>query len=335
MAQNGAQSAGEGEPLFLVHRNLRDAVDLVFHWIFNGDDLVFVGLDLIQGRVERGGLAAAGGAGDQHHAVGFQNVAAELAQIFFIKADNVEHQVLELLAHRFFIQHAQHGVFAVNGGHDGDAEIDQTAAVLHTETSVLGHAALGDVQLAHDFYARNDGGVVLLGHGLHGRLQHAIDAVLHHHGIALGLNVDIAGTLLQRGKNRGVHQADDRADVGFSRAGDAVNSNVFAGALVIADDVQHKAFAGFLQHALRLLSLFQNVADLGQRGHLGPDAPVQQQADFIDHHQLAGIGNGDRQRAVILLQRNKVVAKHQAPRHVFKYPRARVALMSRYNFVPL
>ena len=125
-------------------------------------------------------------------------------------------------------------------------------------------------------------------------VQHAVNAVLDDYRIALSLNVDITGALLQRGKNCGVHQADDRANVGFRRAGNAVNGDVLvAAAFIVADHVQHKAFAGFFQHALRLLSLLQNLADLGQRGHFGLDAPVQQQANFIDHHQLAGIGNGD------------------------------------------
>ena len=35
-------------------------LNLVFDRIFDGDDLVFVGLDLAQRGVERGGLAAAG-----------------------------------------------------------------------------------------------------------------------------------------------------------------------------------------------------------------------------------------------------------------------------------
>src|SRR5208282_6477434 len=60
MAQNRTQSAGERQSFFLVHRNLRDAAQLVFDRVFNRDDLVFVGLDLVDGGVERGRLAASG-----------------------------------------------------------------------------------------------------------------------------------------------------------------------------------------------------------------------------------------------------------------------------------
>jgi hypothetical protein len=42
------------------------------------------------------------------------------------------------------------------------------------------------------------------------------------------------------------------------------------------------------------------------------DALAQQQADLVDHHQLAGIGDSDRQAAVgSLFQRDEVVTEHQ------------------------
>ncbi len=78
VAQDGAQAAGKGEAFFFVYRNLGDAADLIFDGIFDGDDLVFVVLDFVDGGVERGGFAGAGGAGDQHHAVRLANIAAEL-----------------------------------------------------------------------------------------------------------------------------------------------------------------------------------------------------------------------------------------------------------------
>ena len=78
VAQDGAQAAREGEAFLFVHRNLGDAADLIFHRIFDGDDLVFVVLDFVDGGVERGRLARAGGSGDEHHAVRLVDVAAEL-----------------------------------------------------------------------------------------------------------------------------------------------------------------------------------------------------------------------------------------------------------------
>ena len=125
--QDGAEAAREGQALLLVDRDLRDALELILDGIFDGDDLVFVVLDLAQRGVERGGFAGTGGAGDQHHAVGLGDVAAEFGEIAFAEADHIERELGELLAHRFLVEHAEHGVFAMNGGHDGDAEIDQAA----------------------------------------------------------------------------------------------------------------------------------------------------------------------------------------------------------------
>src|SRR6185437_16012487 len=178
VTEDGAQAAGKGQALFFVHRNLRNAANLVFHRIFNGDDLVFFGLDLIHRSVERGGLAAARGAGDQHHAIGFFDVAPETLQVILVKPNHVQHQLVKLLAHGLFVENAKHGVFAVNGGHDGDAEINGPLrrSILHAEASILRHSALGNVQLAHDFYARDNGGVMVFGDRRHGLSQHAINA---------------------------------------------------------------------------------------------------------------------------------------------------------------
>src|SRR5262249_46250548 len=144
---DGAQPAGEGQAFFLVHRDLGDTLDLVFDGVFNGDDFVFVVLDLAQRRVESGGLAGASGPGDEHHAVGFGDVAAELRQVRGREADHIQRQLGEFLAHRLLIQHAEHGVFAVNGGHDGNAEVDQAVLVANAKTPVLWDALFGDVQL--------------------------------------------------------------------------------------------------------------------------------------------------------------------------------------------
>ena len=48
---------------------------------------------------------------------------------------------------------------------------------------------------------------------------------------------------------------------------------------------------------------------------LGLHPLVQQQANFVDHHQLTGIGDRDRELVAVLLQGNKVVAEHQVHRN--------------------
>ena len=47
-------------PFFLVHGNLRDSADLVFDRVLDRDDLVFVGLDFVDGGVQRRRLSRTG-----------------------------------------------------------------------------------------------------------------------------------------------------------------------------------------------------------------------------------------------------------------------------------
>ncbi len=144
---------------------------------------------------------------------GSVNVAAELHQIGFGEAHHIERELGKLLAHRFLIEHAKHGVFAVNGRHDGDAEIDQAALVAHAETAVLRDALFGDIQLAHHLDARNDGRLPILRDRRHGVVQHAVDAVLDGHFLIARFDVDIARAPFERVEDGGVDQLDDRRDV--------------------------------------------------------------------------------------------------------------------------
>ncbi len=201
----------------------------------------------------------------------------------------------------------------MNGGHDGDAEVDEAALVAHAEAAVLGHAALGDVELAHDLDAAQDGGVVLARDGRHGRLQHAVDAVLDDHRIVVGLDVNVGGAAFERGEDGGVDQPDDGADVFF--AGELLDGDVFVGVVFAGEHVEGEAFAGFVENALRLLRLLQQVGDLRERGHAGDDALAEQAGDLVEHHELRGIADGDDQRVGPLLEGHEVVAEHQLDGH--------------------
>ena len=76
-----------------------------------------------------------------------------------------------------FIEHAQHDLFAVHRGHEWRrARSIIFAADADAHASVLRQAALGDVQAAHDFEARSQRQLHLLGRR-RGIDQHAVDAV--------------------------------------------------------------------------------------------------------------------------------------------------------------
>ena len=63
----------------------------------------------------------------------------------------------------------------------------------------------------------------------------------------------------------------------------------------------------------------QNVGDLLQRRNFGEDTLAEQQADLVDHHQLAGIGDRDGQAPVVrFIQGHEVIAEHQVHGDLFE-----------------
>ena len=309
MAQNRTQAARKRQALFFVYRNLGDAADLIFDRVFNGDDLVFVVLDFVDGRVERGGFARAGGAGDQHHAVGFLNVTAEANLVGPVEADHVERQVPKFFAERLFVQHAKHGVLAVHRRHDRHAEVDEAPFVANPKTAVLRNPAFGDIQFAHDLDARKNGGVPFLGQRLHGVLQHAVNAVLHHHFGAAGLDVNVTRAAFECGENHGIDQPDHRAHAGIAR--EFVHRDVFVAVFVVVDHLQGEAFGGLVQHPLGLLGALQQIVDLRSSGDFDLQLLAQQQCQFVGEVQLTGVGHGDHQSVFARFHRHEFVTEHQ------------------------
>ena len=96
--QNGAQAQRKGQALAFIDRDLQHAGHLVFHRVFNGDDLAGPVVDLGDGGVQRGGFAAAGGAGNEQHAVRLAGQAADDGHGCGIKAQVVECQTGQLVA---------------------------------------------------------------------------------------------------------------------------------------------------------------------------------------------------------------------------------------------
>ena len=265
MPQNRAQTAREGETLFLIHRDLRDALDLVFDGILDGDDLVFVVLDLAEGRVERGRLAGTSRPRHQHHAVRLANVAAEFDDVGVGETHHIERQLLKLLAHALFVEHAEHGVFAMHGGHDGDAEIDQPAFVAHAEAAVLRHAPFGDIEFGHHLDTRENRRMPILGDGRHGVLQHAVNAVLDGDFLVARFNVNVRGAPFERVEQGGVHQLDHRGDVAIGTQ--LLDRERLVGVLFVAHHVEREAFGHLFEHPLALLGLLEQVGDLAQGRH--------------------------------------------------------------------
>ena len=147
----------------------------------------------------------------------------------------------------------------------------------------------------------------------HGVGQHAVNTKLDVYRVVPRLDVDVARPPLQCGKNRGVDQANDRAHVAARGRRQLVDGDgLVVPGFVLADHVERESLARVFQHALGLLGLLQNVGDLLERRNFGDDPLAEEQADLVDHHQLAGIGNRNRQPPVRrLVEGDEVIAEHQ------------------------
>ena len=103
-------------------------------------------VDFLQRAVKRGGLTAAGGPGDQDHAMGLQDHLVETRQLLRRKAHS-----LQLGKNLPALEQANDHAFAVQRRHRGDTQIDILAAQSGLDATVLRQAALGDIELGENF----------------------------------------------------------------------------------------------------------------------------------------------------------------------------------------
>src|SRR5579864_4337741 len=108
---------------------------------------------------------------------------------------------MKLFGESFFVQHAEHSVFAIDAGHDRNAEVHTTALVADAEAAVLRNAAFGDVQITHDFNARKNSGVPFLGDWRHRVLQHAVNPIFYDNFDIARFDVDVTSAAFERGEN--------------------------------------------------------------------------------------------------------------------------------------
>src|SRR5262249_16015809 len=109
MTQNAAHGGGEGQANLRMHLNLADSRLLILDGVLDGDDLGDLVLDLVEGRVQRGGLAGASRTGHQDYAVRPVDQLLEDAVNVRQKAD-----IGEVEDHAALVQKPQHQPLAVD-----------------------------------------------------------------------------------------------------------------------------------------------------------------------------------------------------------------------------
>ena len=187
LADDGAQAVGEGQPDLGPDLDLADALDLVLDRVLNGQDISGRRPDLLKRGIKRGGFARAGRPGRQDDAVRDADHPSEPLQS--VRA----HPQLFQAEHRCpFVQDTHDSPLAVDGGNDGDAHVHTAPGDDDADAAVLGQAALGDIHLAENFEARDQGGVHPLGR-THDVAQHPVHPVADLDLALVRLHMDVAG----------------------------------------------------------------------------------------------------------------------------------------------
>src|SRR5215475_1441982 len=311
VAQNAAQAPRECQPFLLIDLNLRDAAQLVLDRVFDRDDLILVVADFVERGVQGRRLTRTGGPGDQHHPVRLPNEAAELGQQIRIESDDLQFQVFERFVDLLLVEDADHRVFAVDRGHDRDAEVDAAALDTHAETPVLRDAALGDVKFRHDLDARDDRLMIANVYWVARLVKRAVYAVAHDHVGVARLEVNVGGAFFERRENDGVDQFDDRRHL---VAREPVQIEDLFTLLGFLDQRDAETFGRLLEDALRGVALAQNALDRVPRRHLDLEGDPQLGLQFVEQHEIRRIGHGDDHMAVFATHRNELVPQHQIHR---------------------
>ena len=133
LAQNVAQTEGEGEADLRLNLDLADAGHLVFDGILDGDDVLVGRVDALETGVERGGLAGTGGTGDEDDAVRASNELVDKLVVFLEHA-----QFFEAEQEGALLEDTHDDTLAEGHGNHRDADVDLFAAEADLDAAVLG-----------------------------------------------------------------------------------------------------------------------------------------------------------------------------------------------------
>ena len=212
LTQDGAQRLGKRHVDAGVHLRLPHPIQVVLDGVFHRQDVGGLGVQARERRIQRGGLARAGGARHQHDAVRLRDEMVEAAQQ--VRAHAQPGQVQPPC---FLVEQTQHGALAMAGGQRGDPHVHGTAADAQRDAAILRQALLGNVEAGHDLDPRDQRRVQFAA-GPHHVTQRAVHPEAHHRIGLEGLDVDVgcvvAGSL---GEQRVDHPDDRRIVLGLQQ----------------------------------------------------------------------------------------------------------------------
>ena len=303
LAQEAAQRGGEGHAALDVLLHLVDAGQADFHRVLDRGDVAGLVVQDAQRRVQGHGLARAGRAGDQDHAVGLVDGVEEQLLLVGLIAKLVDAQL-----GRAAVQDTQHDLLAEQCRQGAHAEVDLFGlGQVELDAPILRDALLGDVQLRHHLQARGDALVQLVRH-LPDLLEDAVDAQAHPVVGFVGLEMDVGCALADAVHQHLVDELDHRRV--FARG---VDAGVAREVLVAAADFQ--ALQSF---AVGLIECFGGLQPQVEAA-LEPvgidqdrlDRQVGVELDLFQRADVGGVGDADEQPVAALVQRQHLVLAQQ------------------------
>ena len=207
--EEGAHGGGEVEADLRLDLNLAEPVLGDFHGILGRPDLPVGRVDLVEGGVQGGRLAGAGGADDEDHTVGLVQDGPKFPEIAGRHPHRGEGQGIPGRG-----QEPHHDILHPSLGRDGGhPQFELLAArLLELDLAVLGEAPDGDIEVRHDLDTGDDGRTVAVGERL-------IDGAVAVDPVAdldvlfpdVGFDVDVRGAFGLRFEDDLVDELHDHA----------------------------------------------------------------------------------------------------------------------------
>jgi hypothetical protein len=182
---------------------LVDAIQLVFDWILDCEDLAVRRVESKKRCVERCRLAASRRTGHKNDAVGTSEQRSKRCLKIVVKPKR-----LKIKRHGIAIKHTQNDALAVDRRTAGNAQVDLLAEHCKAQASILRKSSFGDIEPRHDLDARDDRGRLLPGPRL-SLLEPAINAKAYPQAIDKRFEVNIGRACLDSFADQIVHEADD------------------------------------------------------------------------------------------------------------------------------
>ena len=308
LAQDAPDGGGEGELDPVVDLHLAQGGLDQLDRVLDGDHIHLRGRHLPEDRVERGRLAAPGGAGDQDEPL----PAAEhrpQAGVFVLR----QAEFFQRGDQRRGVEDPEDRLLPEDRRQRRDPQFDLFLRFDPLEPAVLGPALFGDVQAAEHLDPADDGAIDDPGEGVHGA-EHAVHPEADDRAVALGFDVDVGGAVLEGLAQDGIQRRDHRAGGGFEVAGGVgFRDEVPVGDLLPAALVFEFGLGG-PERGPEVVEAAVHALDVRPGGdddfHLDPEVPLE----VVYGASLVGVRHGDGERSPLPGERADGVAAGEGRR---------------------